>query len=141
MLRHEKSCGALVFRGEGDAREILLIKSRFGGHWSFPKGHVELGETETQTALREIREETGLVVQLENGFRQCVEYYPKPNVKKQVVYFLGSLKDPAAQPVPQKEEVSELKWMSTEEANALVTFRNDRRLIEKAKEYLSSKTE
>ena len=139
MLRHEKSCGALIFRGEKDTLEILLIKSRFGGHWSFPKGHVELGENEVQTALREIREETGLIVRLENGFRQCVEYYPKPNVKKQVVYFLATLTDPAAQPVPQKEEVSELRWTSTEEAATLVTFRNDRRLIDKAKEFLESK--
>ena len=136
MLTHEKSCGALIYRRQQGILEFLLLKSRFGGHWSFPKGHVELGETEVQTALREVLEETRLSIRLENGFRQCVEYYPKPNVKKQVVYFLGSLTDPAAQPVPQKEEVSELKWMSAEEAVQVVTFKNDRRLIDRAKEFL-----
>lgn len=136
MLRHEKSCGALIFRGERDSLEFLLLKSRFGGHWSFPKGHMELGESEVQTALREVREETGLSIQLLDGFRQCVEYYPKPNIKKQVVYFLGSITDPSAVPVPQKEEVSELKWMNFQEAFRVVTFKNDRKLLDKAIEFL-----
>ena len=59
MIR-EKSCGALVYRKKQDKVELLLIKHRNGGHWSFPKGHVESGENEYQTALREIKEETGL---------------------------------------------------------------------------------
>ena len=88
-VKQEKSCGALVYRVRQNAVELLLLKHRFGGHWSFPTGHVESGETECETALREVKEETGLTIDLQEGFRQCVEYYPKPNVKKQVVYFLG----------------------------------------------------
>ena len=90
FLRREKSCGALVYRLKNGEIELLLLKHRFGGHWSFPKGHVENGETEVETALREVREETGLAIALEEGFRQSVEYYPRPNIRKQVVYFLGS---------------------------------------------------
>jgi 8-oxo-dGTP pyrophosphatase MutT (NUDIX family) len=45
-----------------------------------------------ETALREIREETGLTVSLQEGFRHSVVYYPKPGVRKQVVYFLGEPK-------------------------------------------------
>ena len=67
-MKHEKSCGALVYRKHGDRTELLLIKHRFGGHWSFPKGHVELGENEFQTALREVKEETGLDVK---DFEAC----------------------------------------------------------------------
>lgn len=88
-MKREKSCGALVYRYEGDRLMLLLLRHRHGGHWSFPKGHVEGEETETETALREIREETGLSVSLREGFRHTVEYYPKPGVRKQVVYFLG----------------------------------------------------
>ena len=47
------SCGAVVFRKYHGNTELLLIKHTVGGHWAFPKGHVESGETETQTALRE----------------------------------------------------------------------------------------
>ena len=60
-MRKEKSCGALVVRRGAESPEILLIKHN-GGHWAFPKGHVEAGETEEETALREVQEETGLTV-------------------------------------------------------------------------------
>ena len=75
-MKHEKSCGAIVYRKLGDTYQLLLIKHKFGGHWSFPKGHVEKGENEFQTALREVKEETGLEVTLQKEFRQCVEYFP-----------------------------------------------------------------
>ena len=82
-MNYEKSCGAIVFRKFHGNIELLLIKHANGGHWSFPKGHVEEGETEVETALREVHEETGLTIQLEEGFRQSVEYYPRPNIRKQ----------------------------------------------------------
>ena len=62
MMTLEKSCGAIVFRKFHGNVEILLIKHANGGHWSFPKGHVEEGETEVETATREIFEETGISV-------------------------------------------------------------------------------
>ena len=88
-MKHEKSCGGLIYAEHDGETHILLLKHRCGGHWSFPKGHMEAGETEMETALREIREETGLRVFLREGFREAVEYSPKPNVKKQVIYFIG----------------------------------------------------
>lgn len=88
-MKFEKSCGAIVYRKTQNQIDLLLIKNRYGGHWSFPKGHVEGAETEMQTALREVKEETGLDISIQDGFRQAVEYFPKPNVRKQVVYFLG----------------------------------------------------
>ena len=60
MMKREKSCGVLVLRQQEDELYVVLLRHRFGGHWSFPKGHVEAGESERQTALREVREETGL---------------------------------------------------------------------------------
>lgn len=133
-MRREKSCGAIVYRNDRDQIELLLIKHRFGGHWSFPKGHVESGETEVQTALREVKEETGLSIQLEEGFRECVEYFPKPYIKKQVVYFLGrSLGDEARR---QEEEISELRWVPLADAQRMVTFSNDKNLLKEARKRL-----
>ncbi len=133
-LKREKSCGALVYRKQDDKIELLVLKHRYGGHWSFPKGHVENGENEHQTALREVKEETGLSIDLLEGFRKSVEYYPKPNVKKQVVYFLGHARDDKVK--KQEEEVSEIKWVDLKEAHKVVTFRNDKNLIDEAKRYL-----
>ena len=126
MIR-EKSCGALVYRKKQDKVELLLIKHRNGGHWSFPKGHVESGENEYQTALREIKEETGLDVNLRDGFRQSVEYFPKPHVKKQVVYFLGEATSNDLH--MQEEEISRIIWMDIHKAYHMVTFKNDKNLI------------
>ena len=123
-----------MVRKNGESYDLVLLRHRFGGHWSFPKGHVEAGENEQQTALREVREETGLTIRLLDGFRESVEYFPKPGVKKQVVYFLGeALGDKL---VRQEEEISELKWASIAEADGLVTFANDKRLIRLAKKRL-----
>ena len=69
-----------------------MIKHKNGGHWAFPKGHVEKKETEPETALREIKEETGLKVELDTGFREMVTYSPKPNVMKDVIYFAAKAK-------------------------------------------------
>ncbi|MEG1953572.1 MAG: NUDIX domain-containing protein [Hydrogenoanaerobacterium sp.] len=135
-MKHEKSCGALVYRKkDSSSPELLLIRHRYGGHWSFPKGHVEEGENEVQTALREVKEETGLTIELIDGFRECVEYYPKPNVKKLVVYFLGYAKDDNVH--KQDEEVSETKWLGVDDALVAVTFKNDKNLIVAAKALLS----
>jgi len=133
-MKREKSCGALVIRKNGEQYDIVLLRHRFGGHWSFPKGHVEAGETERQTALREVREETGLSIRLYDNFRESVEYFPQAGVKKQVVYFLAdALGDEL---VRQEEEISELRWAPLMEAGELVTFANDKRLIRLAKKRL-----
>ena len=136
-LRKEKSCGALVYRIKNGELELLLLKHRFGGHWSFPKGHVEAGETKVATALREVHEETGLTIQLEDGFRQSVEYYPRPNIRKQVVYFLGYADDDRTR--RQEEEISEIRWVPLKSAHREVTFRNDKNLINHAKKFLRRK--
>lgn len=134
-MKREKSCGIVVFRIADRQYDIVLIRHRFGGHWTFPKGHVEAGESERQTALREVREETGLSrVRLLDGFRECVEYFPKPGTKKLVVYFLGRTEETAL--VRQEEEISEVMWTPLLGAEELVTFANDKRLIAIAKKRL-----
>jgi len=135
-MKREKSCGAVVYRYNNDVLEVLLIRHRFGGHWSFPKGHVEDGENEFQTALREVKEETNLSIRLREGFRESVEYFPKPYIKKQVVYFLGlSLGDT---PKRQEEEISELRWVPIDDAERMVSFANDKNLISRSREYLKA---
>ncbi len=132
-MKKEKSCGAVVYRVEGGDPEILLIKHRNGGHWAFPKGHVEKNETESETALREIREETGLAVDLETGFREIVTYSPKAGVIKDVIYFAAQVSSDNARPQP--EEVLELRWEGWEQALALVTYAADRSVLQSFLQY------
>ena len=88
MMEREKSCGAVLFRGAAGRRTFLVLHSTLG-HWTLCKGHVEPGESEHETAEREIREETGLSVGFVDGFRHVITYSPAPGVTKDVVFFLG----------------------------------------------------
>ncbi|MBQ4424301.1 MAG: NUDIX domain-containing protein [Lachnospiraceae bacterium] len=134
-MKREKSCGAVVFtRSGGQIRYVLVLQKK--GFYNFPKGHVEGKETEAQTALREIREETGLRPRLITDFREVTEYYlPKrPDTLKTVVFFLAEY---AGQPIIyQKEELLGAKLASYEEAQNLPMPAASREILTKAKEYI-----
>lgn len=126
-MKKEKSCGAVVFRPHDSWVEVLLIRHKNGGHWSFPKGHVEKQESEEETALREIREETGLKVNLDTSFRHVVAFSPKPGVLKDVVYFAGELSGGGLK--AQEEEVTGMKWDAPQQALERITYENDREVL------------
>ena len=127
-MKIEKSCGAVVFREKDYKKQILLIRHVNGGHWAFPKGHVEKDETEEQTALREILEETGLSVRLDNRYRQVVSYSPRKDVIKDVVYFVAHApRDINA--VAQEGEISQIKWVDMHAAVEYVSFDNDKKIL------------
>ncbi len=130
-MEHEKSCGAVIFRKHHGNTELLLIKHTNGGHWSFPKGHVEPGETEAETARREVREETGLEVQIDTSFREVVSYSPRKDTIKNVVYFLAWVKSKEIHPQP--EEVSQVKWVEISLAPKWLNYDNDRQLVNRVK--------
>ena len=132
-MRKEKSCGALVVRRGKDESEILLIKHN-GGHWAFPKGHVEMNETEEQTALREVREETGLIVKLDTRYREMVTFSPAPRTMKDVVYFAATVV--SGTETPQLSEVSDVRWVPFSKAERYITFENDRHLFHKMQEFI-----
>lgn len=128
---NEKSCGAIVYRKHHGNTEILLIKHVNSGHWSFPKGHVECGETEVETATREIKEETGIDVIIDPTFRETVSYSPKKDTQKVVVYFIAKAK--TFDYCPQEEEIADIKWVEIGHALSILTYENDRSIVNKAK--------
>ena len=130
-MLHEKSCGAIVYRRFHGNVEILLIKHINSGHWSFPKGHVEGDETELETAKREIKEETGLDVILDQTFRETVSYSPKRDTQKIVVYFLALARNYDF--VPQAEEIAEIRWVDIARATSMLTYENDKTIVNKAR--------
>ena len=130
-MLHEKSCGAIVYRRFHGNVEILLIKHINSGHWSFPKGHVEGDETELETARREIKEETGLDVILDQTFRETVSYSPKRDTQKIVVYFLALARNYDF--VPQAEEIAEIRWVDIARATSMLTYENDKTIVNKAR--------
>ena len=109
-------------------------KRHNAGHWAFAKGHVEANETEEQTALREIKEETSLDVKLDTKFRTTVTYSPMEDVEKEVVYFLAYKTE--GNETPQLEEISQMKWLNLDEAKNTVTYERDKEILQKVEKYL-----
>ncbi|MBE6841846.1 MAG: NUDIX domain-containing protein [Ruminococcus sp.] len=130
-MLYEKSCGGVVYRKSHGNLEILLIKHINSGHWSFPKGHIEANETEQETALREIKEETGIDVVLDPSFRETVHYSPKKDTNKEVVYFLAKPKQ--FEIIPQEEEIADARWVEINHACTILTYENDRMVVGKVR--------
>ena len=135
-MREEKSCGAVIFRRDPDGLRYVIAQATDGRH-GFPKGHVEPGETEQQTALREIREEVGLNVRLLDGFRKQIEYplRSKPGTMKRVVFFTAAPE--GDQPLcPQPEEILRAVWMTYEEARAALHSEELKGVMDEAHAFL-----
>lgn len=135
-MNFEKSCGAIVIINEDGIIKTLLIRM-VGGHWSFPKGHVEEDETEFATAKREIKEETDLEVDLDLAFREVTTYSPKLGVMKDVIYFIAHAHNKEV--TIQETELMDYKWLEINEAVNLVTYEEDKAILRKAIKYLNSK--
>lgn len=129
-VKWEKSCGAIIFK-DG---LFLLTLNRKSKTWGFPKGHVEKGETEKQTALREVKEETGLRVRLLSGFRHEMRYSPKKGVMKTVVLFLGQALSEELSCAD--DEIAEYAWVSYEQGMKKLRFRDSKAGLRKAKAFL-----
>ena len=129
---HHRSAGGLVVAGT----RILLISTQAGRRWQLPKGHIELGETPEQAALREVREETGVTGRVVAPL-PGVEYWfvdrGRKRVHKTVDYFLLDYVsgDPADY---DRREVSGAEWMSWDEGITRLTFENERKAVQAARE-------
>lgn len=122
----ERSCGAIVFRLFGGRLQALMVR-HYAGHWSFPKGHVEGRETDEETAVREVLEETGINIAIHSDFVEESTYEPRQGIKKTVRFFIGDYVD--GELLPQHDEVSDAEWMAPEEVLELLTFDRDREIF------------
>lgn len=134
---YERSCGAVVFRKHTKDTKYLIIKNRRSTHWSFPKGHVEMGETLKETAEREVFEETGIHIDIVPDFITESEYTIQGKVKKTVNIFLASTND--TKTIIQKEEIDDYDWVDYDSALRRLKFENDKKILTKAHDFLIEK--
>lgn len=132
---YEHSCGAVVYRRINGEYRFLLIKNRRSNHWGFPKGHMEKGETREQTAKREVLEETGIHINIIEGFCKDSQYKIGSRIEKRVEVFLGSTED--TQTVIQKEEIEDYRWLRYPEALETLKFENDKEILISVKEFMT----
>jgi 8-oxo-dGTP diphosphatase len=115
-----RAAGGVVVR---DGRVLVVHRP---GHedWSFPKGKLESGETWETAALREVHEETGLRCTL--GAFLGSAFYDVAEGPKEVRYYRMEC---AGEPRPDTE-VDEVRWVTPDEARALLSYEHDRALLE-----------
>jgi len=140
----EKSSGAVIFRRGGEKGEkifYLVLHYHFkGDYWDFPRGKIEKGETEEQTAKREIEEETGLIeIEFVKGFRETTHWFYRlkgKNIYKEAIYFL-------AETTQEKVEISyehlEYLWLEYGDAMKTLTYENTKKILKAAHEFLQKR--
>jgi 8-oxo-dGTP pyrophosphatase MutT (NUDIX family) len=128
------SAGGIVFRTVDDRREVLLCGRNLDGLWCLPKGTPERGESMEQTALREVREETGVDVATE-GIVGDIKYWfarPQEGVRyyKTVRHFL--FRPIGGDPSLHDHEFDDVRWFPVQEGIKLLTYRNEARILRQA---------
>lgn len=148
MIAFEKSVGAVIFRKEGNGIYYLLLD--YGnGYWGLPKGHIEEGESEIETLEREIQEETGLNnLKIIKGFRENTRYFYKAkdeekekriekgrkiNIYKKAIYYLA---ETVNEKIILSHEHVDFTWLSFEDALEKITYKNTKKVLEKAKRFI-----
>jgi ADP-ribose pyrophosphatase YjhB (NUDIX family) len=132
----EQSYGVIPVRKEGGEWKVLLI-DQYGlqgdTFWGFPKGHPEPGETGEETALRELREETALIVErfLPDTFTQEYSFvFEDAQIEKQVTYYVGIVAE--GDPFVEEDEVKEAGWFTAAEALERLTFQRTKEILTEA---------
>ena len=146
----EKSAGAIIFRMENGIPYYLLL--HYGtGHWEFTKGHIEGEESEEETTRREVAEETGIKdLKILPGFKKYIKYFFKQYVKnvsekdrkagktpwvfKLVTFFIAETK---TKEIKISSEHKGFLWLPIEEAIKKTTFKNSKKLLKEADEFIT----
>lgn len=131
---YERSCGAVIYRIINNEVRYLLIKNRRSSNWSFPKGHMEDGETAEQTAKREVLEETGMRIRIIDGFSSNSRYTIQNRIQKTVQIFVANTDD--TQTKIQHEEIEDYTWLPYERALNGLKFDNDKTILTEARAFL-----
>ncbi len=135
-LTREHSAGAVIYRIEDDQLKFLILKYGLG-HWDFPKGNVEKGESEIETVKREIEEETGIKdIEIIDGFKESVSYYYRMHGKliyKTVNYYLAKTQQ---KDVRLSYEHEDYAWVTLYEALKYLKHKNSIDVLSKAYTFL-----
>lgn len=141
-LKKDRSIGVIIYHMKNGEPEFLIIKHR-QGHWSFAKGHKEKGESDFQTALRELKEETGIKDanfisdKIELSEKYSFNSANKHRVEKSVDYFIAEV--PSNDVKIDNMEILEYQWQELNSGLELVTFTESQNILKKANEIILNK--
>lgn len=133
--KYEKTSGAVLYTEKNGERRYLLVRTK-SGHIGFPKGHVEYGETETESALREVLEETGITAQLRDDFRMEYTFTTLENTEKTGAFYLACYNYKEAQ--RQESEIDEDYLLLYDDALEKLNWEQDKEILRAAEKLLNS---
>ena len=131
-IRTANAAGGVVVRGSGDSVEVVIAGRESDRTWVFPKGTPDHGETIEETALREVREETGLEVEIVAPIG-VIDYWfavPGERVHKFVHFFL--MRALGGDVSKHDHEYDHVRWVSVEEARRLLSYDSYREILDRA---------
>ncbi len=129
MSLQVRAAGGLIVRPSDDGITLALVHRPRYDDWSLPKGKAEPGETDEQTALREVEEETGLRCRLLREVGDA-RYTDNRGRSKIVRYWLMEPEDPGAAENVPNDEVDELRWCTPGTAGSLLSYEHDREIVQ-----------
>ncbi|WP_242334626.1 MULTISPECIES: bis(5'-nucleosyl)-tetraphosphatase [Limosilactobacillus] len=133
----EITSGAVVYRKNNGEIEYLLLESQNKGHfWGFPKGHVEGNEALEETAKREIKEETQLVLPIDTSFHVYTEYDLPNGNRKQMTLYTADLTQSEDIHL-QAEEIKNCGWFNYADARERLTYDNLKQLLDQVNDHLT----
>ena len=115
----EYSCGAILYTVENNKRYYVLIMEA-NGSYGFPKGHRNPNESDVDCALREIKEETGVVAKLDANYKRTISYNLPNHNSKEVTYFLASYDNQDL--IPEDNDILSAKKYDIKTALSLIKF-------------------
>lgn len=135
-MRSVQSAGFILFNRQDGIPYYLLLQYR-GGHWDFPKGKIDPGETKEQAALRELEEETGLqnatiMPNFLGNFAYTFVDYDHVTTHKTVFFFLAETEDTA---IRLSHEHKDHTWLPYEQALEKLTYDNAQTVLSQAHTY------
>jgi bis(5'-nucleosidyl)-tetraphosphatase len=139
-MKTEISAGIVTYTEkimQDKLHRLYLVLHSKKGHWDLPKGKLEAGESNLEAAIRELKEETGLMAQIIPGFEQSIEYMFKDTsnqlIEKHVTFFLGKV---TQEKVILSDEHLYYKWLPLEDAIKQISFSNAKQMLKMADNYL-----
>jgi bis(5'-nucleosidyl)-tetraphosphatase len=129
-MKQQYSAGIIIYTKKDST--ILYLLLRYGsGHWDFPKGKIEAGETKQEAALRELKEETNLTAQIDDNFEKTIQYVftdyiSKEAITKTVYFFTGHA---LTTDVKLSHEHTDFTWLPYQEAVAKLAYNNAKEIL------------
>lgn len=140
MVKYEFSAGLIVYYKDNEIKFLLLRYPTKSKYWGFPRGLIEKDEASEKTALRELKEETGISkAEIISGFKEKQEWFFKFKgelIKKQAIFFLAKTTKQEAEKVKISFEHEDFVWLTYEDALKKMKIKNNKELLKKAYEFI-----